>query len=329
MNKLTIFAAGTILLLFTISAAGANPFAGGDSSNGSRPGIASDRDASSSTSNTAVSGLRRLVTFFPARIQRNFNNQLADLLDAEDGGRSGTLLLTAVIAFLYGLVHAALPGHRKTLLVSYFLASKSKPRHAVMAGIATAVLHAGAGGALVLGAWFVLQVSVSSAVENASLIIQRITAGAAIAIGMILLGSKLLETFRNRSAHDHSEDDANCSCGGDKPPGKLANWLSRGKMLPAIVLSATVPCPGSSMILLFALAVGNLAIGLLAVGMFATGMGLTLVSICLIAVLGKNSLAKKLNSPVGHFLHEGLEIVAAAAIIFFGIIWLTGGPAVY
>ncbi|MFW5801651.1 MAG: hypothetical protein ACOCVC_06435, partial [Spirochaeta sp.] len=113
------------------------------------------------------------------------------------------------------------------------------------------------------------------------------------------------------------------SCGCSRPPGRLANWISQGRMLPAIVLSSTVPCPGSSMILLFALTVGNLAIGLLAIGMFALGMGIVLVTVCLLAVVGKAQLFRRMEGRIGSMLHHGVEAVAGAAIIGFGasVMW--------
>ncbi|MFW5801328.1 MAG: hypothetical protein ACOCVC_04810 [Spirochaeta sp.] len=274
--------------------------------------------------NSVTQGIRRLTAVLPAQLQRSLNRQLSAVMDHGQGQSSRAIPIAAAIAFLYGLIHAALPGHRKILLVSYFLASDSRIRHAVVAGSATAILHAGAGAAVVLSAWFLLQISVTAAINSTTILVQQITAGAAVAVGCVLLLAKLyegLQWLRRRSIKPAHKADITKD--HQDSPGRLATWLSRGRLLPAIVLSAAIPCPGSSMILLFALSVGSLSIGLIAVAMFAAGMGVTLTAICLIAVLGKQKMVEKMHGSTGHVLHEILEIAAAAAIILFGLLWIS------
>lgn len=336
-----------LVCIYMIAIAGvatANPFTGEDTP-GMSPGLETESGAAAGESATGeaadtgaeaatdTGGIRRAFMRFsallPARVQRSFNRQLSELMDGGSDAGLGTVLLIAGIALVYGLVHAALPGHRKTLLLAYFIASDSKPRHAVMAGVSTALLHSFAAAAIVLVAWFFLSVSITAAVGSATMVIQRMTAAVAITIGLLMLWPKLGLLRRsggdNNHAHEHEhEHGENCGC--SRPPGRLATWIGQGRMLPAIVLSSTFPCPGSTMILLFALAVGNLAIGLLAVGMFALGMGITLVTVCLLAVLGKHQLFEHIGGRFGHALHHGVEIVAGVAIVLFGIFWMWGGP---
>lgn len=297
----------------------ANPFTDGT---GQQMSPRTGADTSSETVDGAV--FRRVSGIFPAQLQRSFNRQLAELMDGGTDAGLFTILLIAVIALGYGMVHAALPGHRKTLLLAYFIGSDSKPRHAVIAGITTAFLHSFAAAAVVLIAWFFLNISISAAVGSATVVIQRITALAAITIGFLMLWPKL--RMFNTSGHDHGshDHDENCSC--NRPPGRIARWIGQGRMLPAIVLSSTFPCPGSTMILLFALAVGNLFVGLLAIGMFALGMAITLVTVCLLAVNGKHHFFAHVGGRFGQILHHGIEIVAAVAIILFGIFWMWSGP---
>ena len=329
-NTLLRMVAAAILMSALSQPLFGNPFTGGSSPDRTAPSTEQfQTENTRSTEPAAIEtqsipqGIRRLTNALPARIQRRFNQRLAELMDSGQNQERGTLLLVAGIAFLYGLIHAALPGHRKTLLLGYFLASDSKPRHAVIAGAGTAILHAGSGAVVVLTAWFILQASVTAAVDSATEVIQQVTAGVAVLIGATLLWGKVREYRRYSNGHSDPADH------DEKPPGKLANWISRGRMLPAIVLSATIPCPGSAMILLFALAVGSLTIGLVAVSMFALGMGFTLITFCMIAVLGKNTLIEHMHGRAGHLLHESIEVVAAVAIIVFGIYWMIAGAAVY
>ncbi|GAB6088464.1 nickel/cobalt transporter [Spirochaeta dissipatitropha] len=320
LNLLFLILFISIISMIRLSpAAYANPFTDGT-------GQQMTPRAGTENSSEAVDGtvFRRVSGIFPAQVQRSFNRQLSELMDGGTEAGFLTMFLIAAIALGYGMVHAALPGHRKTLLLAYFIGSDSRPRHAVIAGISTALLHSFAAAVVVLVAWFFLNVSITAAVGSTTVVIQRITALAAIAIGFVMLWPKIRLIKTPGDHHSSHAHDENCSC--NRPPGRIARWVGQGRMLPAIVLSSTFPCPGSSMILLFALAVGNLAVGLLAISMFAFGMAITLVTVCLLAVTGKHHLFEHVGGRFGNVLHHGIEIVAAVAIILFGIFWMWSGP---
>ncbi len=301
------------------SAHAQNPFTSGQGSTRSSSPPASVQTTPTERTSDGSGILQRMTAFLPTRMQHFFNEKLSEIMDSGSSNNAKGLTAAALIAFLYGLIHALLPGHRKVLLVSYFAAADAKPRDAIIAGGATAILHAGAGATIVLVAWFILKASVNAALDNASIIVQRITAGIAMAIGLVIIIQKIIEFVTSRRAAVKNTEQAS-HMHDERPPGKIAQFLSGGKMLPAIVLSATVPCPGSAMILMFALAVGNLMIGLTAVIAFAAGMGTTLIAICLVTVAGKTQFTSKFSH--GHFLHEALELIAAAIIIIIGSFWL-------
>ncbi|TVR61226.1 MAG: hypothetical protein EA426_03725 [Spirochaetaceae bacterium] len=306
-----------------------NPFfgtGGQERDDGSAPKESTVDDDSVSTTRSPATGALGGRPFFP-RInaflrdqQRTLNERVGRLIrtvsssgDAQSAGpRSATgVVAVVVVSFLYGLVHAALPGHRKVLLVSYFVAVRAPVRHAVIAGVSVAALHSGAAAALVLGVYYLLQTSLSFMLDRATVYLQAITAVIIAGTGAVLLTLKIREVIAaRRGATAHHGHDAQ-SGGHERPsPG----------MLPAIVISAVVPCPGTAMILLFAVSLGAIGLGLLATFAFSLGMAVTLVGVSVIAVVSKRAVTGALDGRVGEVLHTTIEGVGAVAMCVFGVI---------
>ncbi len=257
--------------------------------------------------------------------QRALNAQVAQLLrrsapdPAKLNGRSGSgVLIIGLVAFLYGLVHAALPGHRKVLMVSYFVSTDAPLRHAVAAGLSVAALHSGAAAIVILGTYYVLQSSLSAALDRATLYMHAATALMVLLIGALIVVSKVREVLQLRRGHQHH---ASYHDHGQEPRS-VSRLKRRIGLLPAIVISAVVPCPGSAMILLFALSLGVVWLGIYATLVFSIGMAITLTSVSIIAVVSKRAVTGALDGPLGEVLHVGIEAVGGLAMVAFGTIAL-------
>ncbi len=337
----------------------------------------------------------RLNAFLRAQ-QRTLNARIAGLIreatgetaaagaaPAESGeappaaeGSAAAVLVIGLVAFLYGLLHAALPGHRKVLLVSYFVSADAPVRYGVFAGLGVAAVHSLAAVAVVLGAYYVLEASLSVALDDATRYLQAVTAAGILLVGAFLVVSKAREALglrAGRSAgpandsygttsapngehrrrhereqghqgqgdgqrygsgrgdkdrHDHQHDHAPAH-----PPqqehhhehhhehgaGLIRRMKGRVGLLPAIVISAVVPCPGSAMILIFALSLGVVSLGLYAVVLFSVGMAVTLTAVSVVAVLSKRAVLGAFDGRLGEVLHVGIEGVAGMVMIAFGL----------
>lgn len=260
--------------------------------------------------------------------QRILNARFAELLhehtDEGERGSSresrGIIPIITLVAFLYGLVHAALPGHRKVLLVSYFVSTPSGVRHAVWAGVAVAILHSGAAAVVILSAYYLLRTSLSAAMDSATVYLQAATAAFVLILGIVILTLKIREALQLRHGrghggiHEHQEAEE---------AGPILPLLrKRIGLLPAIVLSAIVPCPGSAMILLFALSLGVVSLGLYAVAVFSLGMAITLSTVLVVTVLSKKILFRALEGPFGEVLHVGIEGLGGLVMVVFGAVLL-------
>ncbi|TVR93212.1 MAG: hypothetical protein EA428_02540 [Spirochaetaceae bacterium] len=257
--------------------------------------------------------------------QRALHAQLAELMSGTEAGGAlpgRSVALIGLVAFLYGLVHAALPGHRKILLASYFVAADAPLWQAPAAGVGVAVIHSGAAGVVVLGSYYLLQGSLSLALDQATVYLQGITAVIVMLIGVVVLTLKIREVHKLRQAVQTSEasDPDNAAGEGELEQRLFRRLRTRLGLLPAIVLSAVIPCPGSAMILLFSLSLGVLWLGLIATAAFSLGMAITLSLVSLVALLSKRMLTGVLDGRLGEGIHIGLESLGGLAMITVGLL---------
>ena len=234
------------------------------------------------------------------------------------GEADGTLRLIVGIAFLYGVIHSLLPGHRKALLFSFFMAEDARLITGVMAGTALAAVHAGAAVALVFTAYYLLQSSLSASVAETSATVQTFSAIMVLLTGSVLTVMKVREA-RSHASHDHAGHDEAVRHAHHSAAGR--GERSR-RLLPVIIVSGIVPCPGSTMILLFAVSLGVIRLGLLAVVSFAAGMAVALSALAVATILVKERINTVLESRGGHTAHHAIEIGSALFMVVFGIFLL-------
>src|SRR5262249_48398602 len=163
---------------------------------------------------------------------------------------SGLPTLLAV-AFLFGMVHAFMPGHGKSVLVSYHLGRPSRLLDGVATGTLLALTHLGMA---------VLLVLVGVAVISRSLVAggRAPAFELASAILIALIGCCLLIRAIWPPKHRDTRDGATLA-----------------------TVTGLVPCPLTTFILTYALARGRLAVGLAAVGGMLAGV---IVTICSFAI---------------------------------------------
>ncbi|HXX26628.1 MAG TPA: nickel/cobalt transporter [Pseudolabrys sp.] len=293
--------------------------------------------------------------------QAKFYLQLSSLIRASkaDGSAAYTLL---GISFLYGIFHAAGPGHGKAVISSYLVANDETWRRGVILSFASAVLQALTAIAIV-GVAAVLLGATAHAMGNTVRVIEIVSYALIVAIGVRLFwvkGRSFLNLLRaerhdhhdhhhhdNAHGHDHGhghdhahhhhghghdhhhhgEEEASAWGHAHAPePGELKgpHWLRRG--LTAIVAVGLRPCSGAIIVLVFALAQGLFWIGVAST--FAMGLG-TAITVAIVATIavGARGFAGRLakSKPgAGLLIVRGLETAAAAVIILFGLALLTG-----
>lgn len=249
------------------------------------------------------------------------------------------------LAFLYGIFHAAGPGHGKAVISSYLVADDATVKRGIILSFAAAFAQAITAitivgiAALILGA--------TAKAMGATVRWLEIAAYAGIiAFGLMLAfrkGRALVAALRGKHdhhdhshdhghhhAHDHHHDHdhgAHCDHSHGPEPSELKgeNWLKRG--LAAVLAVGLRPCSGAIFVLVFALSQGIFAIGVLATFAMALGTAITVTAIALIAVFGKGLAVRLLKSRGGGQFGVavlGIEVAAALMISLFGVLLLAG-----
>lgn len=277
--------------------------------------------------------------------QAEFYRMLSGLLRAAkaDGSAAYTLL---GISFLYGIFHAAGPGHGKAVISSYLVANNETWRRGVVLSFASAMMQAAVAVAIV-GIAAAMLGATARAMGAAVRIIEIASYALIMAIGLRLLwvkGGAFVRLLRekgetghaHRHGHDHAhphhshhhhEDETSAWPHAHAPePQDLSgrHWLKRG--LTAVVAVGLRPCSGAIIVLVFALAQGLFWIGVASTFVMGLGTAITVAAIATLAV-GARGLAGKLAKAkpgAGMILLRGLETVAALVIVMFGAALLTG-----
>ena len=280
--------------------------------------------------------------------QAEFYRMLSGLIRAAkaDGSAAYTLL---GISFLYGVFHAAGPGHGKAVISSYLVANNETWRRGIVLSFASAILQALTAIAIVAVVAALLGAT-AKAMGNTVRVIEIVSYTLILLIGLRLLWVKGRAFLRamglgavhhshdhehghdhghhHHHDHDHDHDhDASAWSHGHAPePSELAgaHWLRRG--LTAIVAVGLRPCSGAIIVLVFALAQGLFWIGVASTFVMGLGTAITVAAIATLAV-GARGLAGRLAKArpgAGVIILRGVETAAALVIVLFGAALLTG-----
>jgi nickel/cobalt exporter len=193
-------------------------------------------------------------------------------------------------AFGFGMLHALLPGHGKSILTSYY-AGDGRFLGALGSSTILIVTHVGSAVVIVLSGFAILQQTIGAAGRAPAL--EHASRCLIVLVGMWLLW----RAFRPHS-HDHDRSG------------------------PALAfVTGLIPCPLTTFIMTYAVANGLVVSGLILAGTFAAGMVVTVATFPLLAVLLRTRLLPMMTlteiwrGRIGH----GLEIGAALAVMLLGL----------
>lgn len=240
-----------------------------------------------------------LISF--AKLQQNLNRNIAIEIKAlKEQNTSGLLISISFIAFIYGILHAMGPGHGKSVISSWIISQQRTRSEVLCAAIFAAVFHALSAGLIVGGSYIVLGKFASVSTQSLNSYLQIIAAILVICIGLMML-------VRQFQGQDSTQ------------PSK--NPQSRNPFFIALSIGI-VPCPVTSVILIFCLTLGLIWQGILLVLSFAIGMGVSLIAVSLLIWSLKDRVLNKKLAGFQYFVISVLPIVGGILLIFFGSIIL-------
>lgn len=226
--------------------------------------------------------------------QKELNHTIASSFRGlDETGLSGSLLIIG-IAFLYGVVHAAGPGHGKAVVASYFLSHGKKITQAFKIGYLVSIIHTISALLLTFGIYYLIEGMFSQNFSKSVDLSYKISGGLILCVGLYLL-YELIQNFNKTEPIDPNST---------KKPFAVA--LSIG----------IVPCPGVMTVVLFALMLGHLPTGIVAAVAMSVGMGLTISLAGALAAKSQKVVSKSEK------ILKSLQIISPLLVISLGIFLL-------
>lgn len=265
------------------------------------------------------------------------------------------------LSFLYGVLHAAGPGHGKVVITSYLVATRQTMRRGVILSFASALVQAATAIALVALLTIALRAT-SMAMNRATGIVEIASYALISLIGLRLVwmkGAALAARLpvpsplraataggpgavgpnshdghgHARGHHDHSHGHHHhgdgCGHCHAPDPATLGNPLTLANAWTAVLAVGLRPCSGALIVLVFAFSQGVFWVGIVSTLAMAAGTGLAVATLAGLAV-GARGFAARLaegGGPAGAVALAGLqtlELLAALAVLAFGVLLLGG-----
>ncbi len=271
-------------------------------------------------------GADAVVARWAAAWQREFQNGLAGALRALRAGDAGAFAWLMGLAFAYGVVHAAGPGHGKLLIGGYGIAARVPALRLSLIALASSLGQAATAILLVYGGMLVLGYSRTQLTGLAEGVMASASAVAIGLIGLwlILRGARKLARRRGRfpAGHDHSGHDADCDCGHRHAPSaeEVAQAHGLRGTVALIVAVAIRPCTGALLLLVLTWQMGIPAAGIAGTLAMALGTGAVTVAVAVIAALAREGALG--SSGGGGAIVRALPVMEIAAGAFIALISL-------
>ena len=274
-NKLLI--AG--FLIFVISSLFANPFTGNKKS---------PSPVRQGRPNTRI-----------VESQRFLHQQLADYINEWSQNRSyKELFVILFFAFLYGIIHAIGPGHRKTVIFSFYITRKAYVLEPLWVSFVLAFSH---GGIALLLAFIFKGVAGAMTVNtnDASIYLEGFSF---ILLIFLSFFSILHVIFEHFGKHKHKEEK------------------SEKLQLSALLFSGLYPCPAALLVLVLTFALNIISLGVLAVIAMSFGMCIPITASGYLAWFGRKSLFNKLkNKKIAGYISTTLELLGYVFLFCFSL----------
>jgi len=235
--------------------------------------------------------------------QRGLRERSAESIRRFADDPSGSALIALLgAALLYGALHAAGPGHRKTIVFSLFLGREAAPWEPLAAGFLAAGVHAGVGMALV-GLLSALYGAIAGLgdTERVAAWLDASTFGALVLASAVLVAMKLRSMARGE--------------------GHAVKAEKSGSLYGIVAAASLVPCPGATMILLFGVYIGQPLLGVAAVVAMSLGMGVVISLAGYLAYAGRAGLFRRLKakeSVIGT-ISDALELCSYLLVLGFSL----------
>ena len=259
----------------------------------------------------ASNGILEKIALWQQKIRTHMADQMTLV---RTGHTLRPLLLLIGLAFGYGALHAAGPGHGKAVALSYMLTRRRKAADAALFGSTVALFHGLSGIVFVLVVKLVLQKSINATLAEMTHITRVVSFGLIMGLGGFLFIQGVMAWIKHA-----------------RPAVETQHHFFRrqkGPLTTALLLGM-VPCPGVVMVMLFALSLDLAALGIVLGVAIALGMAATVTAVVLIAVAGHNLTTGFAagHRAWRHHLEHAVQSAAGLAVAVLGGLFLAAAIA--
>lgn len=282
-----------IILFILVALAGANTNCQANPLTGNR----TPPTQSKAIENVPASGLFSELIAKTTILQMQLKKKIAAYVhEFKNSGSVAPLLPLFILAFLYGSVHAAGPGHGKAIAMSYTLANGKGYLSGFVLGGLIAFIHASSAIFTVVLLRYILEKTIATSLESATQATQLFSYGLISLIGLYILVTGIYSLVKGHSGED----------------GQHENRRHYANSFTAALAIGIIPCPGVIMMLLFCLSLNQFILGLLLCATVSLGMALTISISVWISLLGKN-LVLHLTGKREHTFHRTEHILSCVS----------------
>jgi ABC-type nickel/cobalt efflux system permease component RcnA/ABC-type uncharacterized transport system substrate-binding protein len=284
------------------------------------------------------------------QMQTDFYGKLADAvrgLKQENPWLAGLTL--AFFSFVYGVVHAAGPGHGKAVIASYVLANERTLRRGVILAVIASFAQAVTAIAMV-GVFVVALKAANVRVEALTANLETVSFALVALLGAWMLIAALRRAtpapapLRAHSlsaaaapAHHHArpythhDHGPNCGCGHSHAPdpAKLQGDLSLRKAAAIVLAIGIRPCTGAILVLVFALSQGLWWAGVASTFAMAAGTAITVSALAVLAVGSRNLAVRLTGGAAARRIETGAAIMGSLLLMTMGVVFFIAslGPS--
>lgn len=264
--------------------------------------------------------------------QRAFHRDLVQAIRAlsgEAGVKAGLWLAGA--SFVYGVFHAAGPGHGKAVLSAYLLTHRARLARGVGIGVAASFCQGLSAiiivyGLIGLAGWRSPDTAMAvSWAERVSYVLLMAMGAFLTLRASLLLADRIRHSGASPGSADH-DHDPDCGCGCAHAPSSGQTARAEGwRMVLGLVLSIGLrPCSGAVLVLIFAYTVKIAWAGVAAVLAMSAGTALTVAALALLSVKARDWAVSFTGGGgrAGALLGGGLALCGGGLITSVGLFLL-------